>query len=83
MGKRTRLRIWRFTPWGFKSPLSHHEIYCNPEHKIDALGLLFARPEPASCICIVCINKKPLGWDISRSHHPLKTAPPGGLHTAS
>ena len=23
IGRRTRLRIWRVTPWGFKSPLSH------------------------------------------------------------
>ena len=24
IGRRTRLRIWRGNPWGFKSPLSHH-----------------------------------------------------------
>jgi hypothetical protein len=24
IGRRTRLRIWRSNPWGFKSPLSHH-----------------------------------------------------------
>ena len=24
IGRRTRLRIWRRNPWGFKSPLSHH-----------------------------------------------------------
>src|ERR1700733_4800415 len=23
IGRRTRLRIWRSNPWGFKSPLSH------------------------------------------------------------
>ena len=24
IGRRTRLRIWRVKPWGFESPLSHH-----------------------------------------------------------
>jgi len=26
-GRRTRLRIWRSNPWGFKSPLSHHPSF--------------------------------------------------------
>jgi hypothetical protein len=26
IGRRTRLRIWRGNPWGFESPLSHHNF---------------------------------------------------------
>ena len=26
IGRRTRLRIWRGNPWGFESPLSHHNV---------------------------------------------------------
>src|ERR1700761_6728820 len=30
IGRRTRLRIWRGNPWGFKSPLSHQSVRAGP-----------------------------------------------------
>ena len=34
IGRRTRLRIWRGNPWGFKSPLSHHPCCISPANAL-------------------------------------------------
>src|SRR5579862_1596180 len=33
IGRRTRLRIWRGNPWGFKSPLSHQQVRADSQSR--------------------------------------------------
>ncbi len=44
IGRRTRLRIWRSNPWGFKSPLSHHLSLNSPERA--RMSQIKPNPEP-------------------------------------
>src|SRR6185436_17539735 len=57
IGRRTSLRSWRGTPWGFESPLSHHAaVGC-------AVAPDPARPPPTST---------PLHWRPSINGHPKR-----------